>query len=92
MNYPKFYYELNHIVYFQFDRKKWTKRYYKYNFECLRENISRVLAQIKGFIILGYYKSCPKTIQLLKEKIEYKTNEQKKLKSHQKTLTVNNDR
>lgn len=69
MYYLKLYYELNQIEYFWCNRKSWIKRNCKYNIEGLRKDIPKALAQVKGSIILGHYKSCLKNIDLYREKI-----------------------
>ena len=69
MYYPKFHCELNHIEYFWYDGKSWTRRNYKYSIEGLREDIPKALVQVKAFTILGYYKSCLKKMDLYREKI-----------------------
>lgn len=54
MYYPKFHCELiNHIEYFWYDRKSWTRRNCKYTLEELREDIPKALKQIKSSTILG---------------------------------------
>ena len=57
MYYPKFHCELNHIEYFWFDGKSWTRRHCKYTIEGLREDVSKALSLVKSSIILGHYKS-----------------------------------
>lgn len=64
MYYPKFNYELNYIEYFKYNRKSQTYQNYKDTLEDLREDISKVLKQVKNSIILGQYKSCLKKIDL----------------------------
>ena len=44
MYYPKFYYKLNYIEYFWYDRKSWIKRNYKYNIKRLKNDIPKALA------------------------------------------------
>ncbi len=85
MYYPKFHCELNHIEYFWCDRKSWTRHHCKYNLDWLREDVLNALKQVKGSIILEYYKSCFKKMDLYREKIHYRTGEWKKLTSHKKT-------
>ena len=92
MYYPKFHCELNHIEYFWCDRKSWTRHHCKYTLDWLREDVPNALKQIKGSIILEYYKSCFKKMDLYREKIQYETDEWKKLTSHKKTWGVNDDR
>ena len=37
--YPKFHCELNHVIYFWYNRKSWTRRNYKYTLEGLKKNV-----------------------------------------------------
>ena len=69
MYYPKFYCELNHIKYFWYDRKIWTRTNCKYSIEGLRDDIPKALAQVKRLTILGHYKSCLKKRDLYEEKV-----------------------
>ena len=62
--YPKFYYKLNHIKYFFYNGKSWTRKNCKYSIEGLREDIPRALKQVKSFTILGHYNSYFKKIEL----------------------------
>ena len=90
--YPKFCCELNHIEYFWYDEKSCIKRNCKYSIEGLREDIPKTLAQIKGSTILGHYKSCLKKMDFYRENVHYGTSEWKKLTSHKKTWSANDDR
>ena len=92
MYYPKFYCELNHIKYFWYDGKSWTKRNCKYSLEELRNNVPKALSQVKNSTILRHYKSCLRTIDFYQEKIQYETIEWKKLTSYKKTWAVGNNR
>lgn len=73
MYYPKFYYELNHVKYFQYDRKSQTWHYCKYTIKRLREDIPKTLSLVKSSIILEHYKNCLKKINLYREKVIYRT-------------------
>ena len=42
--YPKFHYELNHIEYFWYDGKSWTRKNCIYSIVGLRKNIPKALA------------------------------------------------
>lgn len=68
MYYLKFYYKLNHIKYFWYDRKSWIKKNCKYSIERLRQDIFKALTQVKVSIILGHYNSYLKKINLYREK------------------------
>ena len=92
MYYPNFHCELNHIEYFWYDGKSWTRRNCKYRIKGLREDIPKALTQVKGSTILGHYKSCLKKMDLYREKVQYGMGEWKKLTSHKKTWAVNDDR
>lgn len=69
--YLTFHYQLNHIEYFWYDGKSETSKNCKYSIKELRDNIPKVLAQVKESAILKYYKNCPKKIDLYREKIRY---------------------
>lgn len=90
--YSKFYCKLNHIEYFQYNRKSLARRHYKYSIERLKEDIPKTLAKIKKSTILGYYISCLKKIKLYNEIIKYIISKQKKLTSHQKIQVINNNK
>ncbi len=92
MYYPKFHYELNYIEYFWCDKKRWTRCHCKYTPDELREDVPKILKQVKSSNILGHYKSCLKMMDLYRKKVQYGTYEWKKLTSHKKTGGVNDDR
>ena len=92
MYYPKFHRELNHIKYFWYNWKSWTRRNCKYAIEGLREDVPKALSLVKSSTILGHYKSCLKKMDLYREKVVYGTGEWKKLTSHKNTWGVNDDR
>ncbi len=90
--YPKFPCELNHIEYFWYDKKSWTRRFCKYIIDGLREDVPKALSLVKSSTILGHYKSCFKKMDLYREKVAYGTDEWKKLTFHKKIWGVNDDR
>ncbi len=92
MYYPKSHYELNHIEYFRCDGKSWTRRHCKYTIDGLKEDVPKALSLVKSYTILGHYKSCLKKMDLYREKLVYGTDVWKKLKSHKKTWSVNDNR
>lgn len=92
MYYPKFYFKLNYIEYFCYNRKSQIRKNCKYSIERLRDDIPKMLAQVKKLTILSYYNSCFKKIDLYKEKKQYKKGEQKKLTSHKKTQAANDNK
>ena len=57
MYYPKFHCELNHIEYFCYNRKSWTRRHCKYTLDELKEDVPKALKQIKGFTIYDIIKA-----------------------------------
>lgn len=92
MYYPKFHCELNHIEYFWCDGKCYTRRNCKFTIEGLRADVPAGLSQVKNSTILGHYKSCLRKMDLYRNGVTYGTGEWKKLTSHKKTWSPNDDR
>ena len=91
MYYPKFHCELNHIQCFWCNGKCYTQRNCKYTIERLWSDVSTALSQIRLSAILNHYKSCLRKMDLYCNKVKYGTSEWKKLTSHKKTWSWNND-
>lgn len=69
MYYSKFHCNLNHIQYFWYNKKSKIRKNCKYNIKQLRNDIFKVLAQVKRSTILRHYKNCLKKKVLYRNKI-----------------------
>ena len=71
MYYHKFYCELNHIKYFWYDGKSYTRKNCTYTIERLREIVPTALKNVKHSTILGHYNSCMEKMDRYREGVEY---------------------